>query len=259
MWVKSRGTLKVEDQQFGVWLRAVTPSMSQRTVIWVAGMDEEDIVVKDDQQNAKEGMVEGNESGERRNMTAEDVRVAWHGEEDIDVSDKIKEGVVVMESPMNPNSINDDYPIMDITSNSLAHLNLGTNSQRADFSEQLEDIDKELLKFDNVHVSGVISGDSVSKEDLGLQRVSSVIGLEVVGLHFNYDVAKEKSMTPKRGWVRREQNRGEPSGQTSSLLKKRTSRKDDVETETIERCRKKLIKENISSKVEAKSQPHLDQ
>ena len=40
---------------------------------------------------------------------------------------------------------------MDVTLNSLAHLNLGTNNQRADFSEQLEDIDNELLKFDNVH------------------------------------------------------------------------------------------------------------
>ena len=138
--------------------------------------------------------------------------------------------------------------------------------------EQLEEIDKELLKFDNIHVSGVISGDSVSKEDLGLQRMSSVskedlglqrmssvIGPEVVGFHFNYDTANEKSMTPKRGWVHREQNRGEPSGQTSSLLKIRMSKEDDAETEIIEGCCKKLIKENISSAAEAGSQPCWDQ
>ena len=125
--------------------------------------------------------------------------------------------------------------------------------------EQLEEIDKELLKFDNIHVSGVISGDSVSKEDLGLQRMSSVIGPEVVGFHFNYDIANEKSMTPKRGWVHREQNRGEPSGQTSSLLKIRMSREDDAETVIIEGCWKKLIKENISSAAEAGSQPCRDQ
>ena len=125
--------------------------------------------------------------------------------------------------------------------------------------EQLEEIDKELLKFDNVHVSGVISGDSVSKEDLGLQRMFSVIAPEVVGFHFNYDIANEKSMTPKRGWVYREQNRGEPSGQTSSLLKIRMSREDDAETEIIEGCWKKLIKENISLVAEAGSKPCRDQ
>nr|POE80108.1 hypothetical protein CFP56_40594 [Quercus suber] len=97
---------------------------------------------------------------------------------------------------------------MDVTINNLAHLNPGINSQRADFSEKLEDIDKELLKFDNVHVSEEILADNVSKEDSGLQRVFSVVRPEVVGLHFNYDGAKEKGMTPKRGWVRREQNKG---------------------------------------------------
>ena len=115
------------------------------------------------------------------------------------------------------------------------------------------------MKFDNVHVKGEISDDSVSKEDLGLQRDSIVIGPEVLGLHFNYDVAKETGMTPKRGWVRREQNRGEPSGQTSSLLKKRTSKEDDAEAGTTEGCRKKLTKENISSTAEAGSQSRQDQ
>ena len=172
------------------------------------------------------------------------------------VSDTINEGVIGMESPTNPDPINDDYPIMDVTSNSLAHLNSGNNSQRADFSEQLEEIDKELLKFDNVYVSGVISDDNASKEDLGLQRVHSVIGPGGVGLHLNNKVAKEKIMTPKRGWVCREQNRGEPSGKTSSLLKKRMPREDDAEIEIIEGCRKKLTTKNISLATEAGSQPH---
>lgn len=51
------------------------------------------------------------------------------------VSDTINEGVIGMESPTNPDPINDDYPIMDVTFNSLAHLNSSNNSQRADFSE----------------------------------------------------------------------------------------------------------------------------
>ncbi|KAL0013375.1 hypothetical protein SO802_000444 [Lithocarpus litseifolius] len=200
-WVKSRGTLKVEDQQFGTWLRAATPSMSQRTVIRVAGMDEEDIRADDDQQKAGKRGDEGNGSRERKTTAAEEERVARHREEDNDVLDNINEGVLVTESPTNPDSINDDDPIMDVTFNSLAYLNPGNNKEKADFSEQLEEIDKELLKFDNVHVSGVISGDNVSKEDLGIQRVHSVIRLGEVGLHFNDEAAKEENMIPKRGWV----------------------------------------------------------
>ena len=41
LWVKSKGTMKVENQQFGVWLRAAAPNMSRRTVIPVARLDEE--------------------------------------------------------------------------------------------------------------------------------------------------------------------------------------------------------------------------
>lgn len=120
------------------------------------------------------------------------------------------------------------------------------------------DIDNELLKFDNVQVRGEIFDDSVFKGDLGLQRESMVIGPKTLGLHFNYDVAKEKGTTPKRGWVRREQNRGEPSGQTSSLLKKRTSRVDDAKAGITEGCRKKLTKENISLSADIGSQPRQD-
>ena len=42
LWVKSRGTLKVENQQFGVWLRATTPNPSQKTMIRVSGLDDEE-------------------------------------------------------------------------------------------------------------------------------------------------------------------------------------------------------------------------
>ena len=71
---------------------------------------------------------EGSGSGEGRNMAKEEKRGAQQGEEDSDVSDTINEGVIGMKSPTNPDPINDDYPIMDVTFNSLAHLNLGNNN-----------------------------------------------------------------------------------------------------------------------------------
>ncbi|KAK9992566.1 hypothetical protein SO802_027551 [Lithocarpus litseifolius] len=260
-WVKSRGTLKVEDQQFGSWLRAAKPSMSRRTVIRVVGMDEEDVGGDDDQQKTGERGVEGSGSGERRNTAVEEKLAARRGEEVSDVADSINEDVPVTESPANPDSINEDEPITDVTLHSLAYLNPGNHREEADFSEQLEEIDKELLKFDNVQVCGGISGDNVSNEDMGSQRVDKVIGPGEVGLHFNGEAATEKNKTPKRGWVRREQNRGEPSGKTPvhSLLNKRMYRDDDAETEFTEGCRKKLTKENSSSAAEAGFQLRRDQ
>ncbi|XP_075645403.1 uncharacterized protein LOC142616429 [Castanea sativa] len=208
MWVKSRGTLKVEDQQFGAWLRAVTLSMSHRTVIRVPGMDEEENGYEEVQQNGREGVDEGIGSRRRTSAAAEGAGVAWHGEESSDVADKINEDAIITEIPLNSDPIKDDYPITDITLNSLAHLNSGTKSQRADFSEQLKDIDNELLKYDNVHAREEVPRERVSKEDSGLQRESIIIGPEVLGLHFNYEVANEKGMTQKMGWICREQSRG---------------------------------------------------
>lgn len=199
MWVKSRRTLKVEDQKIGIWLHAATLSMSRRTVIRVARMDEEDKGDEDGQQNDREGVNEGIGSGKRMDIATEDARVARHREDDSDMSDKINEGAHVTEIPLISNSIKDDYSIMDVIPNSLAHSNSNTNNQRADFLKQLVDIDNELLKFDNIQVRGEISYDSVSKGDSGLQRESMVIRPKALGLHFNYDVAKEKGMTPKRG------------------------------------------------------------
>ena len=128
--------------------------MSRGMTIQVVGMDEKDNGDEDDQQNVREGVDEGIRSGKMMNTAVEGARVTWHREDNSDMSDKINEGAIVTKILLNPDSIKDDYPIMDVTLNSLAHLNLSTNNQRADFLEQLEDIDNELLKFDNIHVKG---------------------------------------------------------------------------------------------------------
>nr|POE46508.1 hypothetical protein CFP56_66987 [Quercus suber] len=43
LWEKSRGNLKAKDQQFGSWLRASTPNPTRRTVIRVAGFEEDEL------------------------------------------------------------------------------------------------------------------------------------------------------------------------------------------------------------------------
>nr|POE95570.1 hypothetical protein CFP56_22710 [Quercus suber] len=243
--------------------------MIRRTVIRVAGMDEEGTDDEEDRQMDEKRGDEGSDSVEKRNTVVVEEKGARQGEEDDDVAETINDGVTGTESPTKPDPINDGYTIMDVTLNSLACFNSGNNNQKEDFSGQLEEIDREILKFDNVHVSGVILADNTPKEGVGLQKGYNIDGLGEVGLQKGHSVnglggvghnlsneaGKEKLMPQKRTWVRRKQNRGEPSGNASSVLKKRVSREDAAETEFIEGCRKKQTMENFSAAAEAGSQP----
>lgn len=163
----------------------------------------------------RRGWMKVSDQGRGRIIAAEAAR---HGEEDSDVSDQINEGITLTKIPLIPDSIKEDHLIMEIIPNSMAPSNSDTINQRAVFSEQLEDIDNEISKFDNIQVRKEKSLDSASKGHLGLQSESMSIGPEALGLLSTYDVATEKGLTQKRGWVRKEQNRGEPSGQTSSVF-----------------------------------------
>ena len=98
LWVTSRGTLKVENQQFGVWMHATTPNMSQRMVIRVAGLDEESNGDEDGQRNDSEGVDEGIGSRKRKDSAAEDAMVARHGEADSDVSTKLMRALLLRKS-----------------------------------------------------------------------------------------------------------------------------------------------------------------
>ena len=98
LWVTSRGTLKVENQQFGVWMHATTPNMSQRMVIRVTGLDEESNGDEDGQQNDSEGVDEGIGSRKRKDSAAEDAMVARHGEADSDVSTKLMRALLLRKS-----------------------------------------------------------------------------------------------------------------------------------------------------------------
>ena len=42
LWIRSRGTIKDGDQQFGAWLRATMPNPFKKIVIRVPGLDEEE-------------------------------------------------------------------------------------------------------------------------------------------------------------------------------------------------------------------------
>ena len=56
LWEKSRGTLRGRDQQFGVWLHASTPNLSQRIMIEVAGIEDDECSEGGDLNGDNEGM-----------------------------------------------------------------------------------------------------------------------------------------------------------------------------------------------------------
>ena len=47
IWTKRKGALLEAEQQFGSWLRATTPNLARKTVVWVASFEEEGSVVGD--------------------------------------------------------------------------------------------------------------------------------------------------------------------------------------------------------------------
>ena len=49
IWLNRKGTLRDSDQQFGSWLRAVTPNLAKKTVVRVAGYEAE---VREDNRDA---------------------------------------------------------------------------------------------------------------------------------------------------------------------------------------------------------------
>ena len=49
IWLNRKGTLRESDQQFGSWLRVVTPNLAKKTVVRVAGYEAE---VREDNRDA---------------------------------------------------------------------------------------------------------------------------------------------------------------------------------------------------------------
>ncbi|KAL0003792.1 hypothetical protein SO802_011353 [Lithocarpus litseifolius] len=143
LWEKSRGTLKARDQQFGSWLRALTPNLYRRTVIHVARLYEEELREDD----GVHGDIDRDESEP--------------GQDGVNLRDRHREGAD--DSPVgdaltdmefsNFSANNKNIPSnMEIILNSLEFLNSINATNGANFKAQLEDIDEELAKFDNVEV-----------------------------------------------------------------------------------------------------------
>ena len=123
----------------------------------------------------------------------------------------------------------------------------------------MEEIDRELSKFDNVAVKGVAA--EISEVMLHQQESEDkeVNELGPLGLSSSPGVVKEKGKNKERGWIRREQIQVEPTEQHSSILSKRAFSDVNAETENTEGSKKKVTKSDIILSVEPGSQPRRNQ
>lgn len=248
---KSRGALKAEDQQFGSWLRASTPNPYRRTVIRVAGFDDEEL--REDEGSHGVGERDGSETAQ----VGENPRAGHkEGAGDGPVGDVS----TVMELALIPGHNKDTSSNSEIIHNGLGILNSDSENNAAYFKAQLEDIDEELARFDQVTVQKSAHAVNLIDRDLDWSQEHNINGPVSLGQEKNYENSTLEKAKPKpRGWVRREQNRREPIGDCSSLLKKRTAKEEDDAGRETEGVQKKLAKACSTLSVEAGSQPRRHQ
>ena len=215
LWIRSRGTLKDGDQQFGAWLRATTLNPFKETMIRVPSLDEEEgwDGFEMHEENAKEGYSSKEDGG--RGLEVSQVAV-WSkeviGEQFGSVVDRgerlasLEKQGTILESPNNVESLllcsNDEM------------------MQNTLFPEQLEEIDYELSKFDNVKVKG----DVVENSEVMLQQQEvedkEINGPRALGLSSSPVAVKDKGKNKEKGWVCRERIQVEPTGQHSLSYQK---------------------------------------
>ena len=134
---KSRGTLRGRDQQFGVWLRASTPNLSQRTVIQVVRIEDDEYIEGGDLNGDNEGMesvprkdgVDDTEQGTVL-VDEEDVFKRWGVEFDGSLMGDL---LIIKAYPKYPDGIKENPTDMETNLNSSAVSSLVKEVQIADF------------------------------------------------------------------------------------------------------------------------------
>lgn len=95
-------------------------------------------------------------------------------------------------SPRNQGTIMESPNNMKIMPSSQCALNLAKDTQNALFQDQLEEIDNELTKFDNVDVKGGEYGVSEVNIHLGPLKETKLTRLDTLGLTSSPVAIKEK-------------------------------------------------------------------
>ena len=256
LWIKSRGTLKDEDQQFGAWLRATAPNPFKKTIIRVPGLDEEGGWDSNERhgEKDKEGCSSKEDDSNGNGLEVNQATVQ-NMEETGAIHARVADRDEFLKSP-ELRGTQWDSPT-NVESMSLHRRD--DPVQKTLFQEQLEEIDQELSKFDSVVVNGDVAKNSEivahQQENEGREKN----GLGSLGLASSLGAVIVKGKNKERGWVRKERNMHEPTGQMCSILSKRAFSELNAEGENTEESKKKVAKSDDALSVEAGSQPRRNQ
>jgi len=232
-------------------------------VIRVAGMEEDECPEDGDQNGEKEG-----KEPKPRKDGGDDTEQVTPLDDEVEMSNRrgVESGgcpvgdlPVIKACSQYPEGSKKTCTVMEINLNGVMVSDLIKDVQKADFKEQLEDIDYELTKFDHVEEIKETQEVNNSEEGTKQSKQQSISGHQSLGLNLNPNSAQKEGKIKVRGWVRRDRTISEPKEQNLSLLTKRMHRDEDDEDSEFEVSKKKVAKENKLITVAAGSQPRRQQ
>ncbi|KAK7816576.1 hypothetical protein CFP56_043919 [Quercus suber] len=215
IWLRGKHVLKEDDKQFGSWMRAMTPNLARKSVVKVAGFEEDDSETEDGTQDN-----DGVESG---NVGSHEVMVLPHGTEGQNLGgQEMQRGNVEVEdttlrgSPSEKGvEDNCDSPLSHVSVQDAGHTVVDIPREREmlrpNLNAQLLEIDRELARFDS-NIGGLKELDASGQSHVSWHpsRVCEIKSMEET-LGGQQGLPKAGKGKPKTGYTRstiRHQTRG---------------------------------------------------
>jgi len=266
LWTKSRGKLKEGDQQFGSWIRASTPNPFRKTVIRVEGYDVEEIGIgkgegveeeytnreKDKETEAEKGPIPMHISVVHRQQPHHDGSSGRR----VDLGQTSIVNAPIQDSVNATSLISENAPM-----NAVTDRERGITSYGELLQAQLEDIDADLKKFDDVENEGL---KSLSNRGLGQYNISQVglafcpdgpsfqAGSQISHEHKQVQFKTQNPFVDQSNWVK---SLDDPNGIKSyGTLKRRAEEAFKYEAESGGR-KKKHVVDVTKRSAEAGDQP----
>ena len=257
IWTKRKGALLEAEQQFGLWLRATTPNLARKTVVRVAGFEEEGNVVGD-QSTIKTPGCGRNVQTERENDTdsasvfeAHNQDIHVEGGQGVLVDEGVKEGEV-HSSCMAVNEL----PVIEV--------GMQRRNTDQDFQEQLDGIDAELSRFEIG--KGMGKGSGPESESCGADQSWALV--DDSNLTFNMGVSQQLDKIKKgssKGRVGRKSKSvtrkevTKPTDTNRTVLRKRIHQELNTEVVVEDECKRSRNADFTDLTVEAGCQPRRSQ
>nr|POE89733.1 hypothetical protein CFP56_49504 [Quercus suber] len=275
IWLKGKGVLTEKDHQYGSWLRASTPNLARKTVVKVAGLEDEDPIVGDQSHDTDsddgEGLLERVNGG--HSMAGSDAHKQGDSEGTRSgfFEGSSVRGKAVYEAPRLDLIPNDPKLISSTLVDSELPTMEGIGTHRripeSDFQVQLDAIDTELTKFDTGKDVGVDCGigqehhvDVNNGADLNSSKVEFVKDSDGFSQQQGSSIGGTgRARVSKRPKRLIDEDSVMTKGSKRSVLSKRSHKEVDPEVGTEVVCKKSRNANTSELSVEAGFQPRREQ